>query len=143
MPNATNLGEFEREIDEAVHEASARFVDVHREVALYVYDQVLGRSPVRTGRYRASHTLAVGAPDGTVHPGPEEGHGGARAGVVTAPNLADARQRLAGLTPFEVVWISNRLVYADLIERGTSDQAPHGVYAVAAASAEARFANVE
>ncbi|MEE9140768.1 MAG: HK97 gp10 family phage protein [Alphaproteobacteria bacterium] len=142
MPDA-DLRAFERELNEAVRQVEAKLVEVQRQVALFVYEQVVANSPVGTGRYRASHTIAVGAPDETVHPGLAAPDGAGEAPVISAPSMAEARAELASLKPFEVVWVANALPYAEAIEQGSSDQAPGGVYAVAVASAEARFASAD
>ncbi len=147
MPEGTNLKEFEFEMDKGVEQIVAKFVQFHRSVAIEVYRQILNQSPVWTGRFRASHTIAVGSPDEDAHPGlpkkdlprwPEKPKR-----EIRAPSLGDATTRLNGLQPFQVIWINNSLPYAASLEDGTSTQAPFGVYTVALASAEVKFANVK
>lgn len=85
------------------------------EALEWIADQLWKHSPVLTGRYREAHTL-----------------------------LADGVEvNLAGVIPpaEEYVFI-NPLPYSRKIERGSSSQAPDGVYQAVAVLASRRFGNV-
>jgi hypothetical protein len=87
------------------------------ELLFWIHQQLEMHSPSRTGRYKSSHALFA---DGT---------------EVTAS--------LAGVIPQaeEYVFI-NTQPYARKIERGSSSQAPEGVYQVVAVLAQRQFRNV-
>lgn len=92
-----------------------------RRIALQLFSDVTFLSPVKTGRFRGSWTLAAGKPDVSV--APEGGSAGAAAGV---PLLGGAS--LPASMPLEtVIWLNNQLVYAEALEEGHSRQAPDGV----------------
>lgn len=141
MSKNTNLKEFEDEIDQEAKRVVSRFLQLHKAVALTAYRTIIEGSPVCTGRYRASHTIAVNEIDETVaEPAtdPTECNGSIR-----APSLGEAQLKLLGLQPFQVIWIGNALPYASALENGHSQQAANGIYGVALAQVEAQFQNVE
>lgn len=92
-------------------------------------------SPVLTGRYRGSHTIAIGEADTSVAPAPAK-HVPPDAGPEDAVVPAKARSYVArvlmALQPFQRVTIANALGYARPIEHGHSRKAPRGVYEVTA-----------
>jgi len=141
VPRKTsNIDQFEREINDNVRLTVARFVQFHKAVSLDAYRSIIEGSPVCTGRYRASHTIAQDVPDDTVAPPSDSKKCD---GSIRAPSLAQAQLNLIGLRPFSVVWIGNALPYASALEYGHSDQAPNGVYEVTLASIESKYDNVE
>lgn len=81
----------------------------------WIYEQLQTHSPVKTGRYKRSHTFFV--------------DGDAQSSVENVPSSA-AELIFAPLVP-----------YARKIERGESKQAPDGVYQVVAEMARRRFGN--
>ena len=98
-----------------------------RKVVLDFFAAVIDRSPVDTGRYRASHTAQFGTPDESVAPEQPKAKGGNPRAV-----LAPARARFdipnAGWEGLGVVWVGNHLPYAERLEDGHSQQQPEGVY---------------
>jgi hypothetical protein len=86
------------------------------EVLVYIDDQLKMHSPVLTGRYRASHLLFA---DGNQVSDPE----------LSIPQAS------------EYVFV-NAVPYARKIERGSSSQAPDGVYQVVAVLAQRKFRNL-
>lgn len=104
---------------------SAALVDAQKAMARDVLARIVAHSPVRSGRYRDSHRIAIGDASGGV-------------AVSAGPAAIDAV--LADLKPFDRVVIWNPLPYARRIEFGRlSLQAPDGVYRRAAAEAVARL----
>lgn len=107
-----------------------------RKVVLQSYSDILRVSPVATGRFRGSHSLSVSE----AHPN------NAPAGLTNGEysqaardNLASATSTLAGVSriPGQMsFFIVNNLPYAASLEEGSSQQAPAGVYSVAAQRAE-------
>jgi len=114
--------------------------ELRLEVAEEGISELETLSPVKTGKYRASHTPAVGE-------------------VVTRrlPNLpaypidgiARVQEALAGAPPSSVVYIANAVEskegagsYADILERGKSRMAPGGIYGPAVPALQARRATI-
>lgn len=87
------------------------------EVLFWIEDQLRTHSPVKTGRYRASHMLFA---DGIQVTNPE----------LSIPESAQ-----------EYVFV-NAVPYARKIEKGSSSQAPDGVYQVVATLAQRKFRNL-
>lgn len=103
------------------------------EVKAYVreiYNGAVNRSPVYSGSYRASWRIGFGAPDESTTTG----------GSPLAPLPRPPFYWPKGYVMGDTVYISNNQPYAMRIERGWSDFAPHGVLAVAVASARMKMA---
>lgn len=86
------------------------------DVLIWISEKLKEFSPVKSGKYRASHTIFADSVEVQL---------GAR-----LPNDAE-----------EFVFINNQ-PYARKIERGRSSQAPDGVYQATAALARQRFGNI-
>lgn len=85
--------------------------------------QVITRSPVDTGAYRANHRIGVGHVNYTADKQYTDGSGSLSQGIAVI-------EQGGGIG--KVVYISNNLPYALRLENGWSkDQAPYGVYALA------------
>lgn len=97
-----------------------------RAVAFRLHDRIVMRTPVDTGRARASWTIVEGkTPDTTV--APEGFSGGAEAGA------SYALQRQAGVKRGTTYTIANSLPYIEALENGHSKQAPSGMVRLAIA----------
>lgn len=85
------------------------------EALIWIAEQLEKFSPVRTGRYQRSHVL-----------------------------LADGSEvEVAAQIPFASQYVFiNTMPYARKIERGSSSEAPNGVYQAVAALARGRFGNL-
>jgi hypothetical protein len=104
---------------------------VVRRVALDLHKRIVEKTPVDTGRARASWTLNPGRPDRSV--APEDTQLSAEAATQTAL----AQQAKAATTkPYEAIWLSNNVVYITQLESGSSQQAPAGMVAVSLAEIE-------
>ena len=150
------LDEFNKVADQAVDQAVARFREFHRRVALEAYQLAGGdsanggSSPVWTGRYMRSHTIAIGSVlTDVVAPHPETlekpalrwpDHPDA---PYPGRGVAYAAGQLKNLQPFEIIYIANALPYARRIETGWSKlRAPNGVYHVIAEVLKTKYAHV-
>jgi hypothetical protein len=118
--------------------------DLTVEIVTDAYEDVITRSPVLTGAYRSEHVIARGAgteggellyeapnragPNEPVHPPT----------LLDPPDAGAARSALAALEPWQAVTILNDRFYAGAIENGSSQQAPQGVYLLAADTAALR-----
>lgn len=105
---------------------------IYRGFAITVLNNLILRSPVDTGRYRANHLLSFGAPIDV----PTETTD--RSGSVT---LAAGIAAIGGIQngTFPVIYIQNNLPYAGVLENGSSQQAPQGIYALSFQSALAAY----
>lgn len=100
------------------------------EVALFALQQLILHSPVDTGAYRGSHFLTVDDAD-----------------TQRVPELSETESRreaesiLARTSnkPFKLVTIQTNIAYGEALEKGSSKQAPRGVYAIAANSVRERY----
>lgn len=154
-----SLDLFLKTVEGSKETAVRRLVEAHKAVSIAAYQMVAADtratalrygSPVWSGRYRASHTIAVGAPDTRVKPPHPDtaGPGATRwpddvSGPYGAPPVSYAAQVVGSLKPFQVVYIANALPYARRIEAGHSRlKAPEGVYEVTAQALRLRFANL-
>jgi hypothetical protein len=104
------VGTFSLQLRQFAEKAAENADEAIKNVALDVFQRVVVRSPVDTGRFRANWRLSVGAQDLTT----------SESVVGQAPTLPD---KVAG----SVLWISNNLPYARPLEYGHSNQAPNGM----------------
>lgn len=124
-----NLEEFENDLDRWVNEILPEKISkIQLKLAFDIFAALVRLSPVDSGRYRGSWTMAEGSPDQTVQP---EGPGPFP--KPTTPALAVATTWAA----LNVIWLANHLPYAERLEEGHSGQAPSGVAAPVLASLEA------
>lgn len=154
-----DLDTFVKEIEASKERVVRAVVETHKAIAIKAYAMISADSretglrygsPVWSGRFRASHTIAIGAPDtATKPPNPDTVGAGATRwpdepdGIYNAPPVSYAAQKLTALKPFQIVYIANALPYARKIELGHSKfKAPEGVYDVTAVAVGAQFRNV-
>ena len=100
-------------------------------VSLRALSDLQVMSPVKTGRFRAGHTLEINRPSKYV---PSEKMGNSEANQVAAQNLAKAREKIDRAVTEEkfTIYISNNVDYAPFIENGTyckDPNAPKKLYA--------------
>lgn len=101
---------------------------VTKRVAFDLFTRVIQKTPVDTGRARASWTIAIGAPDLRIVP-----EGQYDASLATAIAKANAVLGSYGTTGRPIllpVYIANNLPYIQELEKGSSQQAPQGMLAV-------------
>lgn len=98
-----------------------------RFVAFFAFERVLLRSPVDTGRFRASWRLSADKPDLTV-------------ATVADGSEPTSTQAIAGIAPgTHHIFITNNLPYAIALENGHSRQAPSGVAGLAFLESKAQL----
>lgn len=153
-----NSKEFGAEIDAAIQkEWVGKFVQFHRTVAIEAYKAIQTDSrsvgikygsPVMTGRYSGSHTIAINSTDTSVLPSPGKHNLNSSsppsARIVNAKPLSQVSAILQKLKAFDFVTIANSLFYAQTLELGGSKlKAPNGVYEVTVKFIEEKFANAK
>lgn len=95
-----------------------------RKIAFDVLLGVIKRSPVDTGRFRASWRVGVGIPDTSVESPREEPSEKRRLDSADAGELGAGLASLEGVEAGSIVFITNALPYAQRLEGGYSQQAP-------------------
>ncbi|HFV9291451.1 TPA: HK97 gp10 family phage protein [Serratia fonticola] len=92
-----------------------------RIIAMALLGEIVQRSPVDTGRFRANNQVSIGSPEYTSTSATDKS-GGA--------TLQQGSAVIAQGQPYSVIYIQNNLPYAEPLENGHSKQAPAGIYAV-------------
>ncbi len=126
MP-VTNLRQFKLDLSRMhQHEIPAKVLQVQRAIGLHVISQVIQRSPVDTGRFRMGWQAKVGNPSLWMPPEGAESY--------AVPNASTLLASSGLTTPFQALYITNNLPYAERLEEGWSKQAPEGIVAQTVAS---------
>jgi len=120
------LGGFIADLDKFGEKLGIDLRIVRRKIALDLLRKITDRTPVDTGRLRASWNLSDDQPDPSVAP----------KGINTGTGKITA----TFTRPFGQTWISNNLPYALKIEfDGHSKQAPSGMARISVAEIEAEL----
>lgn len=101
-----------------------------RILSLALLTEIVQRSPVDSGRFRANNVVSIGNPNNTFTDDKD------KTGV---PTMQAGNAVIAQGKPYSVIYIQNNLPYAEKIEHGHSEQAAAGVYAVAFHSVTAAY----
>ena len=124
---------FAHTLEDLADVIDADYSKVVRLTVLKIYKNIIMRSPVDTGAYRASHGIAVGN-----EPSESEGLKGEQ----TDEELTALENEFPGLDwklGDGTIWIYNNQPYAGRLEDGHSKQAPNGVYSVALAEFQSKL----
>lgn len=105
---------------------------VTKQVAFDLFTRIVKRTPVDTGRARASWTIAVNGADRRVAPPAPEG--------TTERYYPDPPVGKLDLKPGDFIVISNNLPYIVSLEDGHSRRSPAGMVKVSIAEIEANMA---
>ncbi|MFY0682614.1 MAG: HK97 gp10 family phage protein [Thalassovita sp.] len=109
---------FAKQVQDFVDKTEAKMDLAVRKIALELFSRVILRSPVDKGRFRANWQVAVGSiPSGILELEDKSG--------TATVSKADAAS--AGLKAGDVIYLVNNLPYAQLLEDGSSKQAPAGM----------------
>lgn len=92
-----------------------------RIISMALLAEVVQRSPVDTGRFRANNQVSIGSADYSQLSTTDQ------SGSAT---IQQGSAVIAQGKPYSVIYIQNNLAYAEALENGHSQQAPTGVYAV-------------
>lgn len=132
-----NARDFERSLVTYVTKVSRDLEELITHVSSRVLEKILERSPVDTGKFKASNTIRAGGGE------PEEGEGVFEGVFPGETREARSRQALAYAQKKNrgfrwkiqdgVIWIYNMTDYAKYLEHGHSRQAPNGVYRISVA----------
>lgn len=131
----TNSKEFNEALNRAAKELEADIADIVRVTAFKIERKCVERTPVDTGRARASWNISEEyadlkvAPEGN-HGMPPPSSGGVKGGAV------------GGISGKKPIFISNNLEYIVPLEFGHSKQAPNGMAALAIAEVLAELQSI-
>lgn len=119
---ANNATEFSNQLLQLAVIIDADLSQAIRAGVLDVYKSITLRSPVKTGAYRASNSIANHEPAAG-----EDVVVGTKGVTISAPNKSSFKWKVGDGD----IWLFNNLPYAERIENGWSKQAPAGVYRLA------------
>ena len=109
---------FAQQVKAFGNRASSDMVLVVRKIALEMFQRVILRSPVDTGRFRGNWQVRVGGvATGTLQLDDPSG----------AAAVSSAQAAALGLQPGQSISLVNNLPYAQRLENGYSAQAPAGM----------------
>jgi len=92
-----------------------------RKIALELFQRIILKTPVDTGRARANWQVAIGAlPNGTLQLDDKSGQA----------TISAATAKTAGVEAGDVIYLVNNLPYIETLEEGRSTQAPAGMVAL-------------
>ncbi len=147
------MKDLDRQIQAAKEKIIKRAIEIQKAVALTTYNYITTPndtpgdyrsrsygSPRLTGRFVASHTIAINRIDTTVQP---ENLAGVE-NPLAPPNKSIAASTLHGLHLGDIIYIANSLDYAKELEYDSpSMKAPTGVYIIASLKVSSEFKNVK
>ena len=128
---------FERELEaDFQREVMGGLSKMMRKATVEVFTRVLMRSPVDLGRFRGNWQLSVGSPIETEI---ESFFGGAAGSGPDADEFAKLNPVLSELNrdADQQVWLTNNVPYAEVLEDGSSQQAPQGIVSISVMETEA------
>ena len=125
------MAEFAADITNWVRKTKLSGAVVMRKLGLDAYRGIMLRSPVDTGRFRASHRIGINQVDTTVEP---ESKTKSKRGIgerLNSDEFRRASSKLSGIGWGVTIHITNSLPYAQKLENGSSAQnsnQPDGIY---------------
>lgn len=126
-----SLFQFKADLAKFAKQIDADVAKVTKAITFQLMERIVSRTPVDTGRARASWNVNVEAPDFT--PAPE----GERSAQGAADEAMATLNRLANIGAYRVIYLSNGLPYIRALEYGHSKQAPLGFVRIALSEVEA------
>lgn len=129
MISITNMDEFKFDLKKFSDKVGVNFQTVLKRTALSIFSSIIQRTPVDTGVARASWVIGVNAAAAPANLPKDTKLSKATAGQTSTARAA----KLEIPNPFSVVVISNYLPYINVLENGSSSQAPQGMVRLALA----------
>lgn len=121
MATSNKARQFKLDLDKAFEEQQERVALIAMKIALEALNRVVLKSPVKTGRFRANWTVAVGRQDLSITD---------EVDPTGQKTIAKGTPIILGQKGPAVIWLSNNLPYAQALENGHSKQAPMGMVAL-------------
>ena len=125
-------GTFKRDLARWAEKVQTQTAQNVGQIIIAIFTDLVMKTPVDTGRARASWRIGIGAPDLSHEPEGEYGHGvpTSQAGKIKGLTLRDLARA--------PIYITNSVPYINPLEYGHSRQAPHGMVRLTAAVSESR-----
>lgn len=137
MTNAESLKRFDVDLKKFAATIHVDLKKVVKRTAFNLFGKIVRRTPVDTGRARASWDMTEGAPSSFVRPPLMPGQKKKSKPEATQAALGNQLASISGEKP---IFITNNVEYIGRLEYGSSSQAPHGMVAVSLAEVEAEMA---
>lgn len=128
----SDLKGFERDLDKFAESIGVKTETVIKKIALQIFNGVVLKTPVDTGRARASWVIGIERPVSSPKFSENQEFGPQEAMNYAFQELAELNE----IGPDSTVFISNSLPYIEVLEDGSSKQAPEGMVAVTLAEVE-------
>lgn len=140
--NQQSLFSFQADLEKFSKKIGVNLGTVVKKVVLTAHDKIVMRTPVDTGRARASWGIAQGTRPTAVPPPFNKAEKISKSAATAAAKAQ--QQKFQGTDPakvaFGVFWIFNNLPYIVPLEYGHSKQAPAGMVRVSLAEVEMEIA---
>lgn len=122
-------GNFARDMAKFKDKVVSQIENAIKEAVGRMYDEIIDRSPVDTGLYKANQQLSLNSSDDSFfyRERPRKGDS-----YSAAPTIMLAKHKLSGYKLGDKVFIYNNLPYSIFLEFGHSSKAPMGIYRVSA-----------
>lgn len=112
------MGSFAQDLAKFERKTLGKMDTAVRKIALELFQRVILRSPVDTGRFRANWQVQVGSiPNGTLELDDKSG----------TATISKVQAAASGLVAGDVIYLGNNLPYGPRLEDGYSGQAPQGM----------------
>jgi len=129
--NDANLRAFMGDLAKFAQKTEKKFAILIQRITLDIFTRLTLRTPVDTGRARASWDIGVSQASDYVPP----------EGSYSAPKM-DAVGKVPDIDGKKVVFITSSLHYMQYLEEGSSQQAPAGMVVVTMAEVEVELENL-
>lgn len=103
---------------------------IQKKIVAEVLQQVITRSPVMDGEFRASHKVTLGSPQ----PNYEKGFD-----LAGGATLSDGLKVTSTVEFGSIVYVQTLSPYGQALENGHSQQAPQGIYALTAEYIKSKY----
>ncbi len=132
--NRSSIQRFDVDLTRFAKRIDVNLGRVVKRTAFRLFDKIVRRTPVDTGRARASWDMSVGSPGGHVQleiPRDRKLSPSQATSTAMSHRLSDY-----GIERLEPIYIYNNVEYIGKLEYGHSRQAPHGMVQVSLAEVE-------
>lgn len=123
MSNDANIKLFEADLEKLAEGLDVTMVAVVQKITWDAFTRLTLKTPVDTGRARASWDVKIGSPSPFI---PKEG----------TTKMKDPGSTIGNISEGDVVFITTALDYMRFLEGGSSKQAPAGMVEVSLAEIE-------
>ena len=109
-------------------------VDTHtavKKLALDIFSDIVHLTPVDTGYAQVNWFISIGRRVGGITPGGKRASFRRKSGGSASANaIGRAAAKVEEANPGQVIWLQNNVPYIQMLEAGSSKQAPSGMVAL-------------